>query len=127
MNADERRWDELSERVIGAAFAVSNELGCGFLEKVYENALFAELTMCGVIAVQQAAIHVKYRGARVGIYYADLLVEDELIVEIKCVSGIDDIHLAQVLNYLKATGHRRALILNFAKPKLEIRRVARNY
>lgn len=125
MDADARRLNEISEAIIGCAFAVSNELGPGFLAKVYENALHAELTLSGMRAVQQAAINVCYRGIVVDKYLADLLVESEVIVEIKCASGVDQSHIAQALNYLKATGKKLALILNFQKSKVEIKRVVR--
>ena len=132
MNADERRSDQgqmsqLTERVIRCAFAVSNTLGCGFLEKVYENTLAHELHKAGIQAEQQHAITVRYDGVVVGEYAADLLIEGILLVELKAVKELDDIHLAQCLNYLKATNLRLCLLMNFAKPKLEIRRVANNF
>ncbi|MEN6336710.1 MAG: GxxExxY protein [Phycisphaerales bacterium] len=132
MNADERRYDrsemsELTERVIRCAFAVSNTLGCGFLEKVYENALAHELRKAGIRAEQQHGITVYYDGVAVGEYAADLLVEGVLLVELKAVKDLDDIHLAQCLNYLRATRLRLCLLMNFAKPKLEVRRVANNF
>jgi len=132
MDADERGFDrremsELTERVIRCAFAVSNTLGCGFLEKVYENALAHELRKAGIKAEQQHGITVHYDGIAVGEYTADLLIEGVLLVELKAVKELDDIHLAQCLNYLKATGLRLCLLMNFAKPKLEVRRIANNF
>ena len=132
MNADERRFDrsemsQLTERVIKCAFTVSNTLGCGFLEKVYENALTHELRKAGIQAEQQYGINVHYDGAVVGEYVADLLVEQCLLVELKAAKELDDIHLAQCLNYLKATKLRLCLLMNFAKPKLEVRRVVNNF
>jgi len=132
MNADERRFDrremsELTERVIRCAFAVSNTLGCGFLEKVYENALAHELRKAGIHAEQQHGITVYYDGVAVGEYAADLLIEGVLLVELKAVKELDDVHLAQCLNYLKATKLRLCLLMNFAKPKLEVRRIANNF
>jgi len=129
MNGDERRFDwremsELTERVIRCAFAVSNTLGCGFLEKVCENALAHELRKAGIPAEQQHGITVFYEGVAVGEYAADLLIEGVLLVELKAVKELDDIHLAQCLNYLKATKLRLCLLMNFAKPRLEIRRIA---
>lgn len=129
MNGDERRFDrsemsELTERVIRCAFAVSNTLGCGFLEKVCENALAHELRKAGIPAEQQHGITVFYDGVAVGEYAADLLIEGVLLVELKAVKELDDIHLAQCLNYLKATKLRLCLLMNFAKPRLEIRRIA---
>jgi len=125
MNADERRerLNEVSRRIIGCAYAVANGLGCGFLEKVYENALAHELGKAGLKGQQQQAIAVRYEGVVVGEYLADLLVEESVVVEIKAVKTLDEVHLAQCLNYLKATGLHLALLLNFGAPKLEIKRV----
>ena len=103
--------------------AVSNTLGAGFLEKVYENALMHELREAGLSSVQQADVTVWYKGVVVGEYSADIIVNDAIIVELKAVSEINNIHRAQCLNYLKATGLRLCLLLNFAKPRLEIRRI----
>jgi GxxExxY protein len=129
MNADMSQSDmnELTEKVIRCAFTVSNTLGCGFLEKVYENALTHELRKTGLKAEQQHGITVYYDGVAVGEYTADLLVEGVLLVELKAVKDLDDIHLAQCLNYLRATKLRLCLLMNFGKPKLEVRRIANNY
>lgn len=132
MDADGRRLDreqmsQLTERVIRCAFAVSNSLGCGFLEKVYENALAHELRKAGLQVRQQHGITVYYDGAAVGEYTADLLVEGVLLLELKAVKDLDDIHLAQCLNYLKATNLRLCLLMNFAKPKVEVRRIVNKY
>ena len=122
MNADSKRLDETSERVIGCAFTVANTLGAGFLEKVYENALAHELTKAGLMVRQQIAIAVEYDGVSVGTHAADLLVEDAVLVEIKAVRALDTNHDAQYLNYLRATGLTVCLLMNFANPRLEIRR-----
>jgi GxxExxY protein len=132
MNTDERGleqggMDELTQKVIHCAFAVSNTLGCGFLERVYENALAHELRKAGLKAEQQHGITVYYDGVAVGEYTADLLVEGVLLLELKAVKELDDIHLAQCLNYLRATNLRLCLLMNFGKPKLEVRRIANNY
>lgn len=129
MNADLNRnkMRQLTQKVIQCAFAVSNTLGCGFLEKVYENALTHELRKAGLQVQQQHGITVYYDGAAVGEYTADLLVEEVLLVELKAVKELDDIHLAQCLNYLKATNLRLCLLMNFAKPKLEFGRIVNNY
>ncbi len=129
MNADEhgsnqKEMNELTEKVIRYAFTVSNTLGCGFLEKVYENALAHELRKAGLKTDQQHGITIHYDGVVVGEYAADLLVEDVLLVELKAVKELDDIHVAQCLNYLRATNLRLCLLMNFAKPKVEIRRIA---
>jgi GxxExxY protein len=126
MNADQGRLtqtDELSEKVIGAIFEVSNTLGAGFLEKVYERALLRELGLLGVKAVGQASMPVVYKGRLVGDYFADILVEDQLVVELKCVERLSREHTAQCLNYLRASGKSVCLLVNFEKPKVEWRRV----
>jgi GxxExxY protein len=117
----------LAETVIGAAYEVANHLGSGFLEKVYERALVRELRLRGIAADPQAPIRVSYKDDCVGEYYADVLVDRRLIVELKCVEQFTNEHLAQCLNYLKATGYRLALIINFQRPKVEWRRVVHNF
>lgn len=114
--------DEITERVIGAAFHVQNQLGVGFLEKVYENALWYELKERGLSAERQKPIAVKYGTFVVGEYFADLVVEERLLVELKATKALDDMHTAQVLNYLKATGYRNGLLMNFGSPRVEVRR-----
>jgi len=121
-NMDENR-DKLTEKIIGCAFKVSNSLGCGFLEKVYENALMIELRDSGLKCEQQKPIPVMYHGASVGDYYADILVEGQVILEIKAAKAIDDGHQTQLINYLKATGIHRGLILNFGTSKLGYKRM----
>jgi GxxExxY protein len=116
--------DPLSQRVIGCAFTVSNTLGAGFLEKVYENALAHELRKNGVRAIQQHPITVYYDGTVVGEFAADMLVEDSLLVELKAVKQLDSVHEAQCLNYLKATGFKTCLLLNFGTPKMQIKRLS---
>ena len=102
---------------------MSSALGCGFLEKVYENAMMVELERRGLKAEQQRAITVRYAGQVVGEYLADIVVEDRLIVEMKAVSGIDPIHEAQCLNYLRASGLNLCLLMNFARPRIDVRRI----
>jgi GxxExxY protein len=113
----------LTEKVIACAFGVSNTLGCGFLEKVYENALAHELSKAGIGVRQQYPIRVIYDGVVVGDYTADLLVKDRVLIELKAVRALDNVHLAQCLNYLKATGLRICLLMNFGRPRLEVRRI----
>jgi GxxExxY protein len=103
---------------------VLNTLGAGFLEKVYENALAHELRKSGLTVAQQQAITVTYDGVVVGDYSVDLLVEGTIIGELKAIKALDKTHMAQCLNYLKATGLRLCLLLNFGNPRLEIQRVA---
>ncbi|MCK8600216.1 GxxExxY protein [Desulfoferrobacter suflitae] len=119
--------DDLTREIIRAAFVVSNTLGAGFLEKVYENALAHELRTSGLQVKQQSPIAVYYDGIMVGDYYADLVVEGKIIIELKAAKGIEDLHLAQCINYLKATGLKVGLILNFGRPKVQIKRVVNDY
>ena len=118
------RINQITEIVIGCAFRVHNTLGAGFLEKVYENALAHEVRKAGLVVVQQAEINVYYDRVKVGLYAADLLVESTVLVELKAVRAPDDIHLAQCLNYLRATGLEVCLLLNIGTPRLEKKRIA---
>ena len=127
MIADVDKLNEVTKRIIGCAYAVSNGLGAGFLEKVYENALAHELRKAGLRVEQQRPLRVQYDGVVVGEYTADLLVEDCILVELKAVKALDDIHLAQCLNYLKATGLSLCLLINFGKPKVDVRRVVNQF
>lgn len=111
--------NELTERIIGCAFKVHNELGSGFLEKVYENALFFELWDAGLHVQQQKPISVYYGGRLVGDFFADLLVESRVIVEIKAVRAIVKEHEVQLVNYLTATKIDDGLVINFG-PSVEI-------
>jgi GxxExxY protein len=132
MNADEHERERLagraelnaiSEQIIGAAFQVSNALGIGFVEKVYENALAMELREAEVKVEQQKPLQVRYKRAIVGEFTCDMLVEDCVMVELKAVTAFDDTHLAQCLNYLKASGLQLCLLLNFGRPKVQVRRI----
>ncbi len=113
--------EQTTNRIIQAFYTVYYTLGPGFLEKVYENALALELRSCGLSVVQQAPIKVYYAGTIVGEYYADLLVADAVIVELKAAQALAPEHEAQLLNYLKATPYEVGLLLNFGR-KPEIRR-----
>jgi GxxExxY protein len=114
--------EDLTKDIIGAAFDVHNALGCGLLEKVYENALAWELGLRGRVVTPQKEYQVSYKGREVGIYYADLVVDDKVVVEVKSVNDLGDVHRAQILNYLRVSGIRVGLLLNFAKPKLKFER-----
>jgi GxxExxY protein len=118
----EEELNAMTEGVIGCCFRVSNALGCGFLEKVYENALLHELRKNGFHAVAQHPINVYYDGTVVGEYFADILVNDNVILELKAASDHHEVFTAQCLNYLKATGKPVCLLLNFAKPRVQIKR-----
>ncbi|HME26616.1 MAG TPA: GxxExxY protein [Acetobacteraceae bacterium] len=102
---------------------MANALGSGFLEKVYENALAVELRMAGLAVEQQRGITVTYKGALVGDYFVDLLVEGAVLIELKTVRALDRAHRAQCINYLRATGRHLCLLLNFETPRLEFQRV----
>ena len=127
MTADNAALDRLTERIIGCAFTVSNTLGVGFLEKVYGNALAHELSKVGLHARQQYGITVRYDGVVVGEYVADFFVENAIVVELKVARTLDDIHRAQCLNYLKATGLTVCLLVNFGTPRLEIKRIVSGF
>ena len=113
----------LTEKIIGAAILVHKTLGPGFIESIYENALVFELRKRGLEVKQQVEIPVKYDGVEVGKHRLDLLVEDIIVVELKAIKNLDDIHFVIVRSYLCATEQRHGLLLNFAKITLEIRRV----
>jgi len=125
MNADEHKSeiDRVTQKIIGCAFTVSNRLGCGFLEKIYENALVIELRKAGLGVAQQQLMEVRYDDIVVGAYVADLVVEGLVLLEIKAVKLLDEIHTAQCLNYLKATGLQLCLLINFGRPRVDIKRV----
>ena len=117
------QFEELSNQLIGAAIQVHKELGPGFLESIYEQALKVELSESGLSFDSQKEIKVQYSGVEVGVHRLDLIVEEEIIVELKAVKELADIHFAQLRSYLKATGIKVGLLLNFSKPTLEVRRV----
>jgi GxxExxY protein len=114
---------EITDVVIGAAFEVANVLGSGFLEKVYERALIEELKLRGLSAKAQVSFPVRYKTHYIGEYVADLVVAEKVLVELKCVDRFANEHLAQCINYLKASHLQVALLINFQKPKVEWKRV----
>ena len=113
--------ERIAKTCIGAAFEVSNLLGAGFLERVYENALGRR----GLHVAQQKPLPVRCKGTVVGDYYADMLIEQALLVELKCVEALRDEHLAQCLNYLAAANLPLGLVFNFQNSRVEFRRVIR--
>jgi GxxExxY protein len=125
--ADEHRFDALTECVLGAIFEVSNTLGAGFLEKVYERALLRELGLRGIQATSQASLVITYKGHPVGEYFADILVEGVLMVELECVERLANEHTAQCLNYLRASDLTLCLLVNFQKPKVEWKRIVHGF
>lgn len=116
-------FEVLSKKIIGAAIEVHRELGPGFLECIYEEALKVEFTEHGLHYEAQKEIRIKYLGVDVGLHRLDLLVENQIIVELKAVKELTDVHFSQLRSYLKATGLKVGLLFNFAKPTLEIKRV----
>ena len=123
-NKEKILYKDLSYKITGLAMEVHSKLGYGFLEKVYENAMMVLLRREGIHAKQQAPITVYFDGEVVGDYYADILVEDNIILELKAIKRITDAHRAQTLNYLKATGLHLAILLNFGKERLKYERFA---
>lgn len=115
--------NEISKIIVGSAYEVANTLGSGFLEKVYQNALIIELKNKGLKAEAQKLLPVYYKGELVGEYFADILIENEVIVELKTVNELIPIHMAQLVNYLKASNKILGLLINFGKPRVEIKRV----
>ena len=114
---------ELTEKIIEACFEVMTELGSGFMESVYEKSLLIALSQKGLDSQSQVPLKVKFRGAVVGEYFADILVNETIVVELKTVKALLPEHQAQVINYLKATGKEVGLLINFGTPKLEVRRL----
>ena len=113
---------ELTRSIIGAAFEVHNILGAGFLEKVYRNALVKELKLRGHQAHPEVQLPVYYKGELVGGYYAGIVVDGHISLELKALSKLTGDHEAQLLNYLKATDHKIGLLLNFGTPKVQVKR-----
>ncbi len=120
---DEAHLNELSGEVLGCALAVTKKLRPGYLEKVYENALFHELGKTELHIARQVHLHVYYDEIVVGEFIADIVVNDTIILELKATNSISDAHMAQALNYLTTTGCKLCLILNFGAPRLGIKRV----
>ena len=116
-------FENLSKKIIGAAIKVHSELGPGFLESIYEEALKVEFSGLGLHFDSQKEIKIEYYGVEVGRHRLDLIVENEIIVELKAVKELTDIHFAQLRSYLKATSLKVGLLLNFSKPILEVKRV----
>lgn len=123
----DKYYNGLTEQIIGCAYIVGNKLGAGFLEKVYENALVHELSKSGLDVSRQQPINVHYDDVVVGEYFADLVIEGEIIVELKVVTSFNNAHLAQCLNYLKATKRKLGLLINFGGNGVQIKRVVNNF
>ena len=117
---------ELTRSIIACAFAVINELGSGFLESVYEKAMMIALSDAGLSVQSQKPVRVLFRGKPVGDFYADLVVEEKVVVELKSVKTLVPEHAAQTINYLTGTGMQVGLLINFGKPTLEFKRFTRS-
>jgi len=124
MTADDHWQDTLTENVLSAVFEVSNTLGAGFTDKVYQRALLRELTGRGLRTTAEASFKVMYKGKSVGEFFADLLVEDTLLLKLKSAERLTNEHTAQAMNCLKASGRAVCLLINFQKPKAEWKRIA---
>lgn len=114
---------DITQKILEAAFEVSKELGSGFLESVYKNAMVIALRAKGLVVEVEKPISVMFRGQSVGQFYADLFVDGKVIVELKAVSALAPEHSAQTINYLKATGIEVGLLINFGHPKVEYKRL----
>ena len=123
MNTDVETLNSITERVIGCAYKVGSKLGCGFLEKCYENALAYELRKAGLSVAQQVALKVWYDEIVVGEFFADLIVEGVVMIELKAIQSLDTIHSAQCINYLAATKLPVCLLINFGK-RVDVKRIA---
>lgn len=116
-------YEDLTEKILEACFEVSNELGCGFLESVYEKALLIALRQKGLSCERQAPLRVMFRGHVVGEFYADILVEEKVILELKAAKALAPENQAQTINSLKATGMEVGLLVNFGTPRLQYNRL----
>ncbi|MGE0918631.1 GxxExxY protein [Trichlorobacter lovleyi] len=121
-NKDNMLYKDLSYKIMSSVFEVHNTLGPGFLEKIYENALIAELLLRGILAEAQKPLVVQYKGIEVGCYCADIIVNGQILLELKAVETLNKAHEAQVLNYLKATGLELGILINFGKERIESKR-----
>lgn len=119
-------YEELTDRVLKAAYTVHRELGCGFLEKVYQEALAIQLEEMGIRFEREQHLPISYHGHQLACdYIADFIIDDTVILELKALSALESVHEAQILNYLKATGIKVGLLLNFGTPRLQIKRIVR--
>ena len=121
--AEEKPFWNLTSQIIGAAFDVHKALGSGFLEKVYVRALVRELADSGLAAASEVAIPVVYKGTDVGLYYADLVVEETIVCEIKAVASLAREHEAQLIHYLTATNKKVGLLPNFGSKSVQLKRM----
>ncbi len=116
-------YGETTDKIIASAYDVYNKLGFGFSEKVYENAMMIKLAQKQLAAIQQAPINVHFEGQLIGEYFADIFVDNKIIVELKAVAALSKAHEAQLVNYLKATNLKVGLLINFGEKLKVVRRV----
>jgi GxxExxY protein len=115
--------DDITSKIIGAIYEVHSILGPGFLEAVYQKALVKELLLRGLFLEEQKELRVLYKGEEVGLYFPDILVENQVVIELKAVDALKPVHQAQLINYLKATGMRVGLLVNFGSARAEFKRM----
>jgi GxxExxY protein len=115
--------EELTNKIIGCAIEIHKKLGPGFIESIYENAFIIELQKKGLPFEKQKEVTIQYDGVEVGKHRLDLIVEDTIVVELKAIRNIEDIHFVIVKSYLKALGKEHGLIINFSKKVIEVKRV----
>ena len=116
------KYKEITQKIIGCAYKVYNNLGFGFLEKIYKKAMIIELKREKLPVVEEAKIEVQYEGEVIGEYFADLLVEDKVIVELKSAKNLNETHERQLINYLKATDKEIGLLINFGEKAVKVKR-----
>ena len=127
MPTDQHRFNQISEKIIGCSFEVANTPRRGFIENIYANALSKELESKALNARREFPVKVHYKEHLVGEFFCDLLVEELIIVEVKANSGSNNLQLAQCLNYLKATGYKLCLLINFGAASVQIKRIVNNF
>jgi GxxExxY protein len=115
--------NSLTEKIIGCAYKIGNTLGCGFLESVYQRAMAIELARAGLQVIQQHPIKVRYEGEVVGDFFADFVVDNTVLIELKAVKTFEEIQFAQCINYLKATGLKICLLINFGATRIQLKRI----
>ena len=120
-------YEAITNKILEACFEVSNELGIGYLESVYEKALLIALRQKGLRAESQVPLQVMFRGEIVGEFFVDILVEEKVLIELKVASGLSKENFAQIINYLKATEIEIGLLINFGTPKIEYRRFTNKF
>ena len=126
MSTDKRGFDDISKAIIGCVFEVVNTLGRGFVENIYANALAKELIRQTIEVRREFPVKVHYKEELVGEFFCDLLVESKVIVEVKASSGLNNLQLSQCLNYLKATGYKLCLRINFGASSVQVKRIVNN-